>query len=222
MSGNIRKLFLGNSMVNIGILSKNIRSSLSQIFHDMKEHDRKWYHPLIRHYINLRPGYRTEPYYRIGPYNQILGGFHRTLAMGATSRQKTVIPPVTWSCPTLGLARALMLWPISPKLVLCPNIEARTWSMPYLLKIFYGNVSEFGKKVKVGNRIHFVNKQNRESTKVYSRWKVDKDMASSRNLVSTIGAQASPTMGTEPGVGKGKRSLLACHNPLQMLHGNHS
>ena len=36
-------------------------------------------------------------------------------------------------------------------------------------------------------------------------------MASSRNLVSTIGALASPKMGTEPGVRKGKRSLLACH-----------
>ena len=38
-------------------------------------------------------------------------------------------------------------------------------------------------------------------------------MASSRNLVSTIGAQASPKMGrgTAPGVRKGKRSLLACH-----------
>ena len=41
--------------------------------------------------------------------------------------------------------------------------------------------------------------------------KTSKDMASSRNLVSTIGAQASPTMGTEPGVRKGKRSLPACH-----------
>ena len=35
-------------------------------------------------------------------------------------------------------------------------------------------------------------------------------MASSRNLVSTIGAQASPEMGG-PGVWKGKRSMLACH-----------
>ena len=36
-------------------------------------------------------------------------------------------------------------------------------------------------------------------------------MASSRNLVSTIGAQASPQRGGGPGVRKGKRSLLACH-----------
>ena len=41
--------------------------------------------------------------------------------------------------------------------------------------------------------------------------KSSKDMASSRNLVSTIGALASPKWGTEPGVRKGKRSLLASH-----------
>ena len=42
--------------------------------------------------------------------------------------------------------------------------------------------------------------------------KSSKDMAISRNLVSKIGAQASPEMGeTEPDVRKGKRSLLACH-----------
>ena len=36
-------------------------------------------------------------------------------------------------------------------------------------------------------------------------------MASSRNLVSTIGAQASPKKGMELGDRKGKRSLLAIH-----------
>ena len=38
-----------------------------------------------------------------------------------------------------------------------------------------------------------------------------KDMASSRNLVSIIGAQASPKKGTESGVRMSKRSLLASH-----------
>ena len=41
--------------------------------------------------------------------------------------------------------------------------------------------------------------------------KSSKDMASSRNLVSTIGAQASPKRETEPCVRKDKRSLLACN-----------
>ena len=43
-------------------------------------------------------------------------------------------------------------------------------------------------------------------------------MASSRNLVSTIGALASPKMGTEPGVRKGKRSLLASHTSCKSTH----
>ena len=36
-------------------------------------------------------------------------------------------------------------------------------------------------------------------------------MASSSNLLSTIGTQASPKRETEPDVRKGKRSLLASH-----------
>ena len=36
-------------------------------------------------------------------------------------------------------------------------------------------------------------------------------MASWKNLVSTIGTQASPKKGTEQGVRKGKFSMLACH-----------
>ena len=44
--------------------------------------------------------------------------------------------------------------------------------------------------------------------------KSSKDTASSRNLVSTIWALASPKWGTEPGVRKGKRSLLASHTRL--------
>ena len=41
--------------------------------------------------------------------------------------------------------------------------------------------------------------------------KSSKDMTSSRNLVSTIGAQASPTMGTEPGV----RINISIRKPIQ-------
>ena len=47
--------------------------------------------------------------------------------------------------------------------------------------------------------------------------KSSKDMASSRNLVSTIGALASPKWGTEPGVRKGQRSLLASHTSKMNL-----
>ena len=45
-------------------------------------------------------------------------GFHRTYATGAACQQRTLTPPDTWSCPTLGLACVLMSRPISPELVL--------------------------------------------------------------------------------------------------------
>ena len=48
----------------------------------------------------------------------IARGFHRTFATGAACQQRTLTPPDTWSCPTLGLAIVLMLRPISPELVL--------------------------------------------------------------------------------------------------------
>ena len=44
----------------------------------------------------------------------IARGFHRTFATGAACQQRTLTPPDTWSCPTLGLASVLMLRPISP------------------------------------------------------------------------------------------------------------
>ena len=36
-------------------------------------------------------------------------------------QQRTLTPPDTWSCPTLGLACVLMSRPISPELVLSPD-----------------------------------------------------------------------------------------------------
>ena len=48
----------------------------------------------------------------------IARGFHRTFATGAACQQRTLTPPDTWSCPTLGLASVLMLRPITPELVL--------------------------------------------------------------------------------------------------------
>ena len=51
----------------------------------------------------------------------IVQGFHRTYATGAACQQRTLTPPDTWSCPTLGLACVLMSRPISPELVLSPD-----------------------------------------------------------------------------------------------------
>ena len=49
-------------------------------------------------------------------------GFHRASATGVACRQGTLTPPDTWSCPTLGLACVLMSRPISPELVLSPDL----------------------------------------------------------------------------------------------------
>ena len=51
----------------------------------------------------------------------IVQGFHRTYATGAACQQRTLTPPDTWSCPTLGRACVLMSRPISPELVLSPD-----------------------------------------------------------------------------------------------------
>ena len=51
----------------------------------------------------------------------IVQGFHRTYATGAACQQRTLTPPDTWSCPTLGLACVLMSRPIFPELVLSPD-----------------------------------------------------------------------------------------------------
>ena len=53
----------------------------------------------------------------------IVQGFHRTYATGAACQQRTLTPPDTWSCPTLGLACVLMSRPISPELVLSPDFR---------------------------------------------------------------------------------------------------
>ena len=52
----------------------------------------------------------------------IVQGFHRTYATGAACQQRTLTPPDTWSSPTLGLACVLMSRPISPELVLSPDL----------------------------------------------------------------------------------------------------
>ena len=51
----------------------------------------------------------------------IVQGFNWTYTTGAACQQRTLTPPDTWSCPTLGLACVLMSRRISPQLVLSPD-----------------------------------------------------------------------------------------------------
>ena len=52
----------------------------------------------------------------------IARGFYRTFATGAACQQRTFTPLDTWSCPIFGLASVLMLKPMSPELVLFPDV----------------------------------------------------------------------------------------------------
>ena len=57
-------------------------------------------------------------------------GFHRKYAMGEACQQRTLTPPDTWSCPTLGLVSVLMSIPISPELGLSPDFWISNTSIP--------------------------------------------------------------------------------------------
>ena len=56
----------------------------------------------------------------------ITRGFHRSFVTGAAWQQRSLTPPETWSCPTLGLSSVLILRPTTPELVLFPDFEFRT------------------------------------------------------------------------------------------------
>ena len=114
MRSSVRK-FYGR----YGDLIKQYEVPLSRMLHDILDDDHlQWHPPLIRHYTNFWPYYWSWPYYRIWFFYLIARGFHRTFATGAACQQRTLTPPDTWSCPTLGLASVLMLRLISPELVL--------------------------------------------------------------------------------------------------------
>ena len=91
------------------------------MLHDILDDDHiQWHPPLIGHYTNFWPLLIWTLLPNLTFY-LIVQGFHRTYATGAACQQRTLTPPDTWSCPTLGLACVLMSRPISPELVLCPD-----------------------------------------------------------------------------------------------------
>ena len=104
-----------------GDLTKQYEVPLSRMLHDILDDDHiQWHPPLIRHYTNFWPLLIWTLLPNLTFY-LIVHGFHRTYATGAACQQRTLTPPDTWSCPTLGLAFVLMSRPISPELVLSPD-----------------------------------------------------------------------------------------------------
>ena len=104
-----------------GDLTKQYEVPLSRMLHDILDDDHIQWHPtLIGHYTNFWPLLIWTLLPNLTFY-LIVQGFHRTYATGAACQQRTLTPPDTWPCPTLGLACVLMSRPISPELVLSPD-----------------------------------------------------------------------------------------------------
>ena len=104
-----------------GDLTKQYEVPLSRMLHDILDDDNIQWHPtLIGHCTNFWPLLIWTLLPNLTFY-LIVQGFHRTYATGAACQQRTLTPPDTWSCPTLGLACVLMSRPISPELVLSPD-----------------------------------------------------------------------------------------------------
>ena len=131
----LRAMRLSNKLLGQGYIKERLKSSLrkfygrygdlikqyevplSRMLHGILDDDHIQWHPtLIGHYTNFCPllslDLTTELTFKL-----IVQGFHRTYATGAACQQRTLAPPDTWSCPTLGLAWVLMSRPISPELV---------------------------------------------------------------------------------------------------------
>ena len=116
-SGYKMLLFYGR----YGDLTKQYEVPLSRMLHDILDDDHiQWHPPLIGHYTNFWPLLIWALLPNLTFY-LIIQGFHRTYATGAACQQRTLTPPDTWSCLTLGLACVLMSRPISPELVLSPD-----------------------------------------------------------------------------------------------------
>ena len=104
-----------------GDLTKQYEVPLSRMLHDILDDDHiQWHPPLLGHYTNFWPLLIWTLLPNLTFY-LIVQGFHRTYATGAACQQRTLTPPDTWSCPTLGLACVLMSRPISSELVLSPD-----------------------------------------------------------------------------------------------------
>ena len=122
-----------------GDLTKQYEVPLSRMLHDILDDDHiQWHPPLIGHYTNFWPLLIWTLLPNLTFY-LIVQGFHRTYATGAACQQRTLTPPDTWCCPTLGLACVLMSRPISPELVSSPDFwisnTHRYFSFASLFKI---------------------------------------------------------------------------------------
>ena len=137
----LRAVRLSNKLLGQGYVKERWKSSLRKFFGRYGDLTKQYEVPLFRmlheileeyqysdtlHWCGNTPTFDHLLIWILLPnltFYLIVWGFHRTFATGAASQQRTLTPPDTWSCPTLGLACVLMSRPISPQLVLFPDFR---------------------------------------------------------------------------------------------------
>ena len=145
MSRNVLKSSLRKFYGRYWDLTKQYEVPLSRMLHDILDDDHiQWHPPLIGHYTNFWPLLIWTLLPNLTFY-LIVQGFHRTYVTGAACQQRTLTPPDTWSCPTLGLACVLMSRQISPELVLSPDF----WNFEHPSVLLFCFIIFLGKTLKL-------------------------------------------------------------------------
>ena len=120
MSGNVCNRLYGNCIVVTGVLTNNMRFPSPDCYTTF------WRMTIYSDTFNWWDITPFLPFSDLdliteSDFYLIVWGSHRTFATGAAWQQRTLTPPDTCSCPTLGLTYVLMSKPISPELVLFPD-----------------------------------------------------------------------------------------------------
>ena len=114
-----------------GDLTKQYEVPLSRMLHDILDDDHiQWHPPLIGHYTHFWPSLIWTLYTNLTFYH-IVQGFHRTYATDAACQQRTLTPPDTWSCPTLGLLVSGLLNFEHPSVLLFCSLDGVVFTGPF-------------------------------------------------------------------------------------------
>ena len=120
----LRAMRLSNKLLGQGYVKEHLKLSLRKFFARcgdlIKQYEApspEYYMPFLRmtlysynlHWSNFFTLLLIVTLIPNLTFDVIVRCFHRTFATGAACQQRTLTPPNTWSCPTLGIACVLML-----------------------------------------------------------------------------------------------------------------
>ena len=142
----LRVVRISNKLLGQGYVTERLKSSLRKFYGrygdltkqyevphlpNVTRHSGWWQHTVTPSIDKTSHQFLTvtDLYLITDFFYLIMQGFHRTYATGAACQQRTLTPPDTWSCPTLGLACVLMSRPISPELCTSASyLDREVWS----------------------------------------------------------------------------------------------